>query len=624
MSEEKNTSLFAKFPPVTKDEWEAKIHADLKGADYEKRLVWRTPEGFNVQPYYRADDIENLQHTGSLPGEYPFVRSNKSRNNEWYIRQDIDAANPEEANKKARDVLMKGATAIGFVFPHKMQPTKAQWQQLLKDLHLPAIELNLVTGHISVDSVKAFVETVEETGFNPEQVRGSFCYDPIEKLTMRGNFCQSAEHSFDKAKQLIEATEKLPHFAMLDVQGNQFSHAGATIVQQLAFALATGTEYLAALTDRNLSVNTIAPKMKFTLSVGSTYFMEIAKLRAARLLWAKITESYLPCCPEKMKMNLHAVTSRWNKTAYDPYVNMLRTTTEAMSATIAGVDSLTVEPFDSILGETSDFSERIARNQQILLKEEAYFDKIIDPAGGSYYIENLTNSIATHAWNLFLEIEEKGGYIAAFKAGFIQKQIKETVQKREMNMAMRKEVLVGINQYPNFDERRDTLSEQLLQPETKQPADTVIAEPLTVYRGAMAFERLRNKTDRSSHRPKVFLFTYGNLAMRRARSTFSSNFFACAGFEVVDNLGFKNVEDGVKAALEAKADIVVVCSADDAYPEIAPEIQKQLDGKAIVVVAGYPKDSMEQLKAAGVTNFIHVKSNVLETLEYYQKQLGIE
>ena len=315
-------------------------------------------------------------------------------------------------------------------------------------------------------------------------------------------------------------------------------------------------------------------------------------------------------------MFAHATTSTWNQTVYDPYVNMLRGTTEAMSATLAGVHSLEVTPFNASYETPDEFSKRIARNVELLLKHESHFDQVVDPAGGSYYIETLTKSIAAEAWKLFLEVEEKGGYVAAFKAGFIVDRVKASAAAKDKNIATRRQVLLGANQYPNFTEVADAaVSAEVV---TRANNENV----LTPYRGAMAFEAMRLGVDRSGKEPKAFMLTCGNLAMARARAQFSCNFFACAGIRVQDNTFFQSVEEGVAAALEAKADIVVVCASDDDYAEVAPKVKELLGGKAILVVAGAPACAAE-LEAQGITNFINVKSNVLETLKFYLKELGI-
>lgn len=622
MSENKK-KLFEEFPPISTEAWEEKIHKDLKGADYDKKLVWKTLEGFNVKPYYRSEDLENLSHINYFPGSFPYVRGKNTNDNNWFVRQDIKVDNTTEANKKALDILMKGVNAIGYNIDDKKEIKSDEFEALLKDICLSVIETNFECGHKSHDILKWFVSYVKDNNLNTEEIQGSVDFDPLGRLTLRGNFCESADHSFNKAKELIELGKDLPNFKNILVHGNYFHNSGSSIVQELAFSLATGAEYLYHLTQKGVSVDDVAPKIKFKFSVGANYFMEIAKLRAAKMLWSKIVESYNPCCQKKAKMNIHCETSKWNLTVYDPHVNMLRSTTEAMSAALGATDSLTVLPFDISHKESSDFSERIARNTQTVLKEEAYFDKIVDPSAGSYYIENLTDSIAESAWELFKAVEDKGGYIEAFKAGFVQEKINETAKKRDMNIATRKDILLGTNQFPSFSESYKGEIKSDVVERKSDKVENAIAEPLVIYRGAMAFEEIRLRTEKAEKTPKVFMLTYGNLAMRKARATFACNFFACAGFEVVDNFGFKTVDEGINATLEANADIVVICSSDDEYATIVPEIYEKLNGKAITVVAGYPKDCIDDLKAKGITNFIHVKSNVLEILSNFQNQMNL-
>ena len=361
--------------------------------------------------------------------------------------------------------------------------------------------------------------------------------------------------------------------------------------------------------------------MKFNFGISSNYFMEIAKFRAARMLWATIVKQYEPKCDCACKMTAHAETSTFNMTLFDAHVNMLRTQTEAMSAAIAGVDSITVCPFDKTYETPDEFAERIARNQQLLLKEECHLDKTVDPAAGSYYIETLTASIAKQAWELFLAVENAGGFLAEAKAGNIQRAVNKSGDARREAVSKRHEILLGTNQYPNFTETAGT----------KRPVAKTCCcgghseceaqyEKLDQSRQASAFEALRLETEESGRRPKAFMLTIGNLAMRQARAQFSCNFLACAGYEVIDNLGFATVEEGVEAAMAAKADIVVLCSSDDEYAEYAVPAFKAVDGRAMFIVAGAPA-CMDELKAAGIENFIHVRCNVLETLKEYNAKL---
>ena len=611
--------LLSEFPAISTQEWKDKIVADLKGADFDKRLVWRTNEGFNVNPYYRREDLEGLSTPNVMPGEYPYVRSTRM-DNEWLIRQDIHVIDPKEANAKALDILNKGVTSLGFKLSRD-QVNKETLAILLKDIMPEAVELNFACC-ISVASklAGALAEYLTEVGANVQECKGSINFDPFKRQLVKGI---SNPKWVTMCTEVLEAIRPLPGFRVLTVNALNISNAGAYIYQELGYALAWGAELLDKLGDAGYSIEELTSRIKFVFGVGSNYFMELAKFRAARWLWAEIVGTYGDQYKgEAAKIHMHAVTSTWNKTIYDAHVNLLRTQTEAMSATLGGVDSLTVQPFDVTYQESDNFSERIARNQQLLLKEESHFDKVIDPAAGSYYLEHLTNAIAGEAWKLFLAVEEEGGFAAAAEAGAVQKAVNASNTKRHAAVAARKEIFLGTNQFPNFTET----ASQKVHAEEKGGhscgcgAPTI--EALCFDRGASEFEALRLSTERSGKEVKVFMLTIGNLAMRLARSQFSSNFFACAGYKIQDNLGFATVQEGVDAGLAAGASIIVLCSSDDEYAEFAPEAYKYLAGRAEFVVAGAPA-CMEDLKAVGIENYINVKSNVLETLRQFNQKLGI-
>ncbi len=614
----KHSKLFSEFPTTSTQEWEENIFTDLKGADYDKKLIWRSLEGISIRPYYRSEDIKDLGFLNSNPGEIPYVRGNNSSNNNWFIRQDIDVINFENANKKALEIISKGVTSIGFIIDKSLEITKKEIIVLLAGIDMQKLEINFSSAKNDV-LFKILSETYPKANF-------SIDIAPLRNLNINGTFCVSPEKVFDVVHGIILKKNDLPNYKLISVRADTIHNAGSTIVQELAFGLSMGAEFLVQLTNRGLAIDDIAPTMKFCFATGSNYFMEIAKLRAARLLWSKIVESFGLKNTENAKMHIHSTTSNWNKTIYDPAVNMLRTTTEAMSAILGGTNSLTVEAFNKSFEEPTAFSERIARNQQLLLKEESYLDKVIDPAAGSYYIENLTSKIANEAWKLFLEVDEKGGYIQAFANEFIQDEISKVAEERDRRIATRRDIILGTNQYPNFNESIDSMAISNHADANKETDENLIAKPIVPYRGAQAFEQLRFATDKYSKtnkRPKAFMFNIGDFAIRKARAQFACNFFACAGFEVEDNNGFNSINEGIQAATIAKADLIVVCSSDNEYIDFVPEIYKQVKNKSILVVAGAPT-CMEELKSKGINNFIHVKSNVLKSLQYYQKELGIK
>ena len=611
--------LFSEFAPVSTEEWMAKITADLKGVPFEKKLVWKTGEGFNVNPFYRAEDIEGLKTTESLPGEFPYVRGTK-KDNDWKVRQNIEVCCFKGANEKALDLLTKGVTSLGFIIKGD-EVNEENITTLLEGICPASVELNFNICNCKAEKlIGILADYFKGKGVDAEKCYGSVNYDAFKKPLVKGK--ENSEW-VEGAAAVLKAGQALPNYRVLAVNAFLFNNAGAYISQELGYALAWGNELMAKLTEAGFTADEVAKKIKFNFGISSNYFMEIAKFRAARWLWAEIVAAYKPACECACKMVAHAQTSEWNMTVYDAHVNLLRSQTEAMSAALAGVDSITVRPFDKIYQTPDDFSERIARNQQLLLKEECHLDKVVDPSAGSYYVEVLTNSLADVAWKLFLEVEEKGGFSVAVNAGEIQNAVNASNVARKKAVATRREILLGSNQYPNFTEvAADKIQEKGSCCCGGGHCGEATIPALDFSRGASEFEALRMATEKSGKTPKVFMLTIGNLAMRLARSQCSANFFACAGYKIIDNLGFDTVEAGVEAAVKAGAEIVVLCSSDDEYAEFAPAAYKALAGRAEFVVAGAPACA-DDLKAQGIDQFVNVKSNVLETLKAFNAKLGI-
>ena len=659
---ENKLHLLEDFAPVSTETWKNKIITDLKGADFEKKLVWRTPEGFNVQPFYRLEDVKRLRTTVSAPGQFPYVRGTRT-NNEWAIRQNICACdNARKANKLALEVLNKGITSLGFC----LQADRLNYRfikNLLNGIYAPAVNLNFtICACHAPELAHILVRYFGRMGYDLKKVYGSINVDPLKNMLVKGKDL-SREKVQKRIVEAVRAAKSLPNYRVVGVNSVVLNNSGAYCSQELAYALAWGAEYMTMLTEAGIPNYEAARNIRFNMGIGGNYFMEIAKFRAGRLLWAKIVEAYknptfTAALKEAAKMNVSAETSRFNMTVFDAYVNLLRSQTEAMSAAIAGVDEITVTPFDVAYERPTDFSERIARNQQLLLKEEAHFDKVVDPAGGSYYIENLTEAIAAEAWKQFLAIQEQGGLFQMIKENKVQDAVEANLKARLSDVAKRKEILLGSNQFPNFTEKagkkilpnagacssictcKSEKSGNAGKSVSCNCADS--CEPalktLPVARAAEEFEQLRLETEAAKHQPVAFMLTIGNLAMRLARSQFSCNFLACAGYKVIDNNGFKTVRDGINAAKKAKADIIVLCSSDDEYATYAPQAWKILQREAaqiqkleaegkharrkqpLFVVAGAPA-CMPDLQALGIENFIHVRVNVLDTLRNFNQKL---
>lgn len=614
-----DNKLFSEFPPISKEAWEKLINEDLKGADYEKKLVWKPLDGFSVQPYYMAQDVESAI-PANHPGQSPYVRGYKTRGNEWKIIQQIDSPDAAEANRFALNALKRGANGVSFRFDYSDK--QADLSKLLKDIDLSESVVHFHANQSYGILAELLKTEASSKGLKNSDLRGSFNFDSFGYYLLKGSYYNSYEDNMNELKCLIDNVGKcLPGYKVLNVNGQHFANAGATAVQELGFAVASAHEYLQEMLNRGLKAEDVLPKMKITLSVGPSYFLEIAKFRAARWLWSTIASQYTSD-PELQKITIHGISSLYNKTLYDLYNNMLRNTTEAMSAALGGADEITILPHDFILGKESEFGDRIARNVQLLLKEESHFGDVADPAAGSYYIESLTQSVADYAWKQFQMIEENGGFRKAMESGLIKAEIEKTTAKREKDIAARKQVYVGINNYPNTTETFAQAADFMSTPKAEGNA-------LLMKRGAWSFEQIRMRTDKhvaaGNKRPRVTMLQFGNLAMRNARAIFATNFFGMAGYEITTIVNDDSVSEGVKKVLDAKPGIIVLCSSDDEYPTLGVEYLNALrDAKIPVVLAGNPGDNEGVYREAGVYGFVHMRTAALEALENYQTVLSVQ
>ncbi len=655
-----DNNLFREFPPISREEWEKAIKEDLRGGDYRIKLRWQTGEGIEAMPFYRADDLE------TKPSPLTGQRSS------WEIRQPIAEQDITEANAIAKEAIENGADALQFALSvqqaedksgGELRGTAVQDQAAFNGL-LDAIDLTETAIHFDSGAAAPIVVAMihneaESRSMDSASVSASVLYDPYA-LALTAGRTEDEQMIVEKARHMVQfCSNHLPNVRCLGVDARTYHNVGATIVQELGYALATGSEYLATLSEAGLDIGTIAAGIHFNFSIGSNYFLEIAKFRSARKLWRTVLNAYK--VDDVHHVYLHASSSSWNKTIYDPYVNMLRSTTEGMSAAIAGCDAITLQPFDAAFRRPDAFSRRIARNSQIILKEEAYLDKVADAAAGSYYIETLTDTIAEAAWECFCEVEKEGGMMQSIRSGYVQAAIEESRNERDRSIAKRGRIFVGTNQYPNADDRMPEEAEtresavSLKQTDTDADIDrktlfpslkNALKEASTVgdlmpvitgsneevirqvpeYRGAKAFEELRKATEDHAKTPTVLILPLGPRKMRKARATFAANFFGCAGYQMENPVGFESVDYAIKAVRDSKPDIVVLCSADEAYEELVPEVCGALGEEKqqpITVIAGDPKEHIERYRNAGIDVFIHAKSNVLETLREFQRELGV-
>ncbi len=614
-----DNKLFSEFSPISKADWEKLINEDLKGADYEKKLVWKPLDGFSVQPYYMATDVQSVMQANH-PGEAPYLRGYNAKDNNWKIVQQIDSLSLEEANGFAVKALQRGADGVSFRLDFINNREDIAF--LLKGIDLTETSTHFHSFYSYSVLAELLKSEIERQGLKNNQLCGSFNFDSFGYYLLNGEYYNSFDDNMSELKCLIERCKVLlPNFSVLNINGQHFANAGSSTVQELGFAIASAHEYLQEMLKQGMKAEEVLPKMKITLSIGPSYFLEMAKFRAVRLLWATVAAQYTSNT-ELHKIRIHGVSSLYNKTLYDLHNNMLRNTTEAMSASLGGADEITILPHDHILGKENDFADRIARNVQLLLKEESHLGQVADPAAGSYYIETLTHSVAEFAWKQFQMIEENGGFRKAMESGLIKAEIEKTVQKRDKDIASRKMVYVGVNNYPNTKEVFSRAAEFIdLKPAT--------GNALQMRRGAWSFEKIRLQTDKhvaeGKKRPQILMLQFGHLAMRNARAMFASNFYGLAGYDIVSMVNDDTIQNGVAKAMEHNPDIVVLCSSDDEYPTLGMEYTAALKAKNVVVaMAGNPGENEALFREAGIHSFVHLRTNALEALETYQSILSVQ
>lgn len=705
-------ALLTEFPPVTPDQWKALVESELKGAPFDKKMFSPSYEGIVARPIYRPEDVAGLDPAASLPGFAPYVRGTRASgylDRAWEVSQEI--AEPEVAafNDTARAGLARGLTALNMVLdqatrngadPDWAMPDEVGAGGLslasMDDLHraldgidLASVPLFIRSGASGMPCAALLVALARKRKVELRALKGCIEIDPLGVLAHSGKLPQSLDAAYREMAALTGwAAVHAPGLQTIGVHSRAWHEAGGSAVQELAFTLATAVEYLRAMNARGLEVDQVAPRVRFAFTVGTQFFTEIAKLRAARMLWARVV-AVLGGSAEAQKASLHVRTSQFNKTVYDPYVNMLRTTVEAFAGVLGGCDSMQVGPFDEVVRPANEFSQRVARNQQLVLREECHLTRVIDPAGGSWYVESLTQDLARRAWALFQEVEKKGGMAAALSSGWPQIEVSKTAEKRLDNVARRRESVVGTNVYANpaekplevpasdpaaFHKRRaqqvaaartsadesrhQAVLDQLAQVVGRSgpslfeactlaaAAGATLGEitravriqdrpnapitPVCLTRVSSQFETLRASLDRhaasSGRRPAVFLANLGPLKQHKARADFSRGFFEIAGFEVVNPQGFPTPVDAASAALASGAEVVCLCSTDETYPELVPPLARAVREArpgVVLVLAGFPADQVEQHRASGIDEFIHLRANALELLSQIAKRLGI-
>ncbi len=708
---EEQLNLAADFTPPTYEEWKKVAEKDLKGVPFEKKLVTKTLEDIKLNPLYTRGDIEDIKFKDELPGTGSFVRgftASGYRGKEWEVCQNIPYADAEEFNAALKHDLERGQTAISLTLDKATQmgldadyagkeivgkggisvSAYRSLNRALKDIDLEKYPIYVKAGFSALPFISVFNAWLKNSNKDISKLKGSIEADPVSWLAENGELPVSEETAFSEMNTVLDwAKTNAPGLRTIGINGAVWHNAGASAVQELAFSMATAIEYLKNLSEKGKDIKDIASSMRFTFGTGTFYFMEIAKFRAARLIWTNIMKAFgvndIPA------MKVHAETSKFSQTEYDPYVNMLRTTTEAFSAVVGGVDSMHTNAFDEVFGLPDEFSRRISRNTQIILNEESHLNNLIDPVGGSYYVEKLTEEVAEKTWELTGKIDDLGGIIQALRDNFPQSEIETVNAQRNKEIAKRKRVIVGTNMYANLTEVKkekrmvdhdkfyrmrseylqkfrtsgdNTKHQQVLEklqelvdaggegliekgseiiitggtigeiskavrPDAGNPVCVI---PLKFTRASEPFEELRDASafykKETGKAPGIFLANMGSLKQHKGRADFSRGFFEAGGFDVTYPAGFKTPEEAADAFLASGNEITVICSTDDTYPEIVPALVKLIKdkkGDATVVLAGYPKDQVEAHKEAGVDEFIFLGADVYKILSGLLKKTGV-
>jgi methylmalonyl-CoA mutase len=621
---EPSATLFAEFSPSSYEEWVEATIKSLKGRPFDT-LTSHTVEGVEIRPFYSQADIANLPHLSSQPGQPPYPRGTESQAQPWLIAQPLPYATPQQFNQALLDDLRRGQTAVHLDPNATNINNLADLSTALDGVDFAAAPIFIAGGQASPPLVPLLAKHLQQTGQPLTALQGGLFHDPLAELARRGGAAEDNLYEAS-AKLMGWAVENAPNFTTLAVDTAVYHNGGANGVQELAFALATGVVHIRSLQKQNFDIGPIASQLRFIFAIGGDFFMEIAKLRAARLLWAQVAAAFGGGAAAQ-KMQIHGETAVSNKSRLDPHVNMLRTSTETFAAAVGGVNSITTVPFNQPFAtEPDQFSRRTARNQQIILQEEVTLSQLIDPAGGSYFVEWLTEQLAQKAWALFQEIEQHGGMLAALKAGTAQKMVAETAVSRTTALAQRQDVLVGVNRYANVGERLSVIGDQSLVSNLQSPVST---PQITSIRLAEPFEALRDWANdyakANGRSPRIFLANMGPLRQHKARADFVRGFFEVGGFEMIDSQGFDSVEAAAQRVLDSGETAVVICSSDETYPDIVRPVLQRIKTKrpeTTVMLAGYPKAQIEAYKAAGIDAFIHLGANCLAINQWLQEKIA--
>lgn len=706
MDTEKTTTLLGEFPSHTHEEWKAAAVELLKGRSFEKTLITPTCEGFDLKPIYMREDLDKLSFADDVPGSGSCVRGSSESGYlaaGWAISQEITGPTAADANAIAREHISKGQDELN-IRPDKAtrcgrdadnaEPgsvavagvsisTREDFGELLQGIDLERISLYLQGRQASPGLYALLMAAVKETGRDPAAMKGCLGMDPVGSLAETGTATAELEDVLDMLGDLFKHSERnAPGLQVIDVQGHVYHNGGASSSQELAAVLSTAVLYMKALSDRGIAADEVVRRMRVSVSIGGNYFIEIAKLRALRLLLSRVMEVF-GISPLNRAIHIHARTGLWNKTVLDPYVNMLRVTTEAFAAVVGGCDSLHVGPFDEVVRDSTAFSRRIAFNLHDILAEECDMRRVVDPGGGSWAVESLTDELAASAWKTFQQIEAGGGILEMLVNGRFQQQVESVRTEKAKNIQQRRDIIVGTNAYPNASEsplhpveidydghrrriiskltrwksnrdneslftvlegqslavgpgRLDLMIEAALRGATLNELQSSVglatllakAPPIEARRAACDFEKLRmaaRELDGSGIAPLLHQLNMGPSGKYRMRADWTSSFFQSGGFTVLNEDDYETIDDAVEALCLSAAKLAVITSDDETYPQVVDKLARRIKAQypeVALYVAGAPGEHETAWNAAGVDGYVHIRVNNYELNRQLLESLG--
>jgi len=622
--------LASAFDGTDRESWRALVEKALKGADFEKRMVATTADGIRVEPIYARD---KNQAADAAPGEAPFTRGTKDTVDGlgWHIHQLVTDADPQTANRVILEELEAGSNGVVLQVASPGMPgvkltSSADVVTALTGAYLDYAPIQMKAGLNDVATAKLLLTALPGLGTDPKSVCAHLNMDPVGNWARHGHLGDGLDAAVATAVAVAnDARATAPKLRTLHVDATIPHEAGASEGQELAYAASCLVTYLKAFEDAGVTPADAFAQIAFTFATDDDIFTSLAKLRACRRIICRIGEASGIDKETLATLHITARTSERMLAKRDPWTNILRTTVACAAAAFAGTEAITVHPFTWTLGQPDIFARRIARNTQIVCQEESSLGRVVDPAGGSWYVEKLSDDLAEVGWTKFQDIERQGGLVASLQAGTLQSDIAEVRARRDRDIAKRKKALTGVSEFPILG--ADGVKFEPW-PATQSVSGSSDITPLLPHRFAEAFEALRDEADRltdsNGQPPQVFLANIGPIADHNMRSTWIKNLLAAGGIDVVSNDGFENAEAAVAAFKSSGAKSACICSSDALYNDHAEPTAKALKaaGANLVLMAGKPGDGEADYKAAGVDQFLFAGLAVITTLGDLLKKTG--